>query len=82
MRNHTEILPDIQIEEAWGNASFGGTQKRDVVNNSLLKYACGYSTGHTAMCILQELNLISKKEVMTTLGKEYLFAAFSGGNSF
>ena len=76
-----QILTDEQINDAWGNASFGNIAKRDVVANSLLKYASGYGTGHTAQCICRDLGLITKNLNLTTLGKQYLFAHFSGGLS-
>ncbi len=76
-----EIITDEQLSNAWGNASFGEISKREVVRCALLKYACGYSTGHTAMLILQELGLLTRKENLTTSGKQYLFEACSNGNS-
>lgn len=74
-----EIVTDEQINKAWGNASFGDLSKRSVIANALLKYASGYSTGHTINCICQELRLIKENDVLTTLGKQYLFAAYANG---
>lgn len=82
MENVNQIITDEQINKAWGNASFGDTSRRDVIANSLLKYASGYSTGHTANCICRELGLITKGDNLTTLGKRYLFSAYSNGLSF
>ena len=60
MDNPEIILPDSDIEDAWGNASFGkDVSKRDVVANALLKYASGYCTGHTIECICKELGLLT-----------------------
>lgn len=79
MESVNTIVTDEKINKVWGNASFGDTPRRDVIANSLLKYASGYSTGHTANCICRELGLITKGDNLTTLGKRYLFAAYSNG---
>lgn len=75
------IISEDRLNEVWGNANFGNVSKRDVINNSVLKCASGYYTGHTAKCILEELGLVTKKWTLTKMGKEYLFVAFSGGKS-
>lgn len=75
-----QILSDEKIIEAWGNASFGeSVTKRDVVANALLKFACGYVTGHTIECICKELGLLTKNYNLSTKGKAYLFAHFKNG---
>lgn len=77
------LITDEQLNKAWGNANFGQTvTKREVIANCLLKYACGYSTGHTVYCICRELKLITEQERLTTLGKQYLWLQYSTGNSF
>jgi len=77
-----EIVKEEELTEVFGNANFGqGVTKREVVSNSLLKCATGYKTGHTAKCILEELGLVTKNWTLTKKGKEYLFAAYSGGKS-
>lgn len=77
MENVNQIITDEQIDNAWGNASFGPTPKRIIVANALLKYASGYSTGHTIECICKELGLVTKQCNLTKLGKRYLFASYS-----
>lgn len=77
-----EIVTDKQLDAAFGNANFGATTKRDILKNTLLKYACGYATGHTAKCIVYELSLITEKEKLTPKGKEYLWQAFNEGHSY
>ena len=72
--NVKTLVSDEQIENAWGNASFGNSDKRDVIANALLKYACGYSTGNTIFCICKKLRLVTKNENLTTLGKRYLYS--------
>ena len=79
-----DLVTDKQIDIAWGHADFGGKHsKREVISNALLKFACGYETGHTAYAICEELGLISQeyKPQLTPRGKRYLFAAFSNGLS-
>lgn len=82
MNKVENIVTDEQINDAWGNANFGSSPKRDVIANTLLKCASGYITGHTAKCIAEELGLVkSSKWELTKKGKEYLWAAYSGNLS-
>lgn len=71
-----EYVSDEDLNVAFGNADFGNISKRDVVRYSLLKYAAGYSTGHTAKCICKELGLITDKEKLSVTGRRYLYLAF------
>ena len=74
-----KIISDEQLNTAWGNANFGSVEKRDVIKSTLLKYACGYYSGHTAKSIVCELGLVAKNNlVLTKKGKLYLYEAFSG----
>lgn len=84
MKKTDDLISDEQINIAFGYANFGkNITKREVVNNTLLKCASGYSSGHTASCIVRELGLVKKKcWELTVKGKEYLFVAYSNGNSF
>lgn len=77
----TDIITDEQITATFGNSDFGKTNKRDVIKYALLKYATGYHSGHTIKTILQELNLITSKCILTKDGSHYLFVAFYDGNS-
>ena len=78
-----DLITDAAIDLVFGNAEFGSSHtKREIVNNSLLKCAAGYCTGHTAKCILQELGLVNpNKWELTKIGQEYLFVSYSGGLS-
>jgi hypothetical protein len=78
MEKTVDILTDEQINFAWGNANFGDSDRREVVANALLKYATGYGTGHTIECICRELGLTTQRGNLSTLGKRYLYAHFSG----
>jgi hypothetical protein len=81
MESVEQILSDEQINNAWGNANFGESNRRDVVANALLKYASGYVTGYTIAQICRELGLITKQCKLTALGKQYLYEAYANGLS-
>ena len=79
-----EIITDEEIKRVHGNANFGTMKKRDVVNETLLKTACGYHSGHTAKQIVAEQGLIidsRRKGIrsITQRGKKYLWAVYSKG---
>jgi len=82
MRQLNEIISDEEIERVHANANFGDMTKRQVVNEGVLSYSMGYTTGHTMMTILREHGLITKpcgyKASLTEKGKEYLRAMFYG----
>lgn len=72
-------VTDQEIEAVWGNANFGArTNKRNVVIETLAQIAAGYSTGHTAQCICQELGLLGKVRwdrtiCLTEKGRKFLY---------
>lgn len=73
-----EIISIEEIERVHGNANFGPmVSMRDVVNQGVLKCACGYHQGSTSRAIITEHGLIDDKYRLTKKGKEYLWAAFS-----
>lgn len=72
-----ELVTNEELTQAFGYANFGeGISKRQVLNSTILKYASGYMTGHTAKCIALELGLITKNEKLTKKGQRYLYEAF------
>jgi hypothetical protein len=77
-----EIISDEEIERVHGYANFGATTERGVVRLGVLKCASGYYQGSTSRGICEEHGLITKKYELTTKGKAYLWAAFSGGSNF
>lgn len=80
-----EIITDQEIESAWGDANFGeflNANKRELINNSVLKCASGYYTGSTAVHIVCGLGLATEKWELTKKGKYYLYSAFSSGKSY
>ena len=79
--NVNEIVTDQELDQVWGNADFGKNDKRHILKHALLKCACGYYTGRTAKYIVTELGLANERWEITPKGKQYLFAAFSGGVS-
>ncbi len=73
-----EIISDDEILRVHGHANFGSDMTpRDVVNEGVLKYAFGYCSGHTQLCILMEHGLITKPRPgrydasLTKKGKRY-----------
>lgn len=78
MKTPQDLITDAQIDIVWGNANFGDIEKRTVIAQSLLRYACGYSTGKTAELICANLGLVHSGSLkLKNLGKHYLFASFS-----
>jgi hypothetical protein len=77
-----DIISDEEIERIHGHANFGDMQKREVVRMGVLKCASGHYQGSTSRRICEEHGLITKKYELTTKGKAYLWAAFSGGSNF
>jgi hypothetical protein len=79
-----EIITDVEMDQVHANANFGSTPKRDVIAEALLKTVCGYSTGHTARCIIQEHGLVNRPRnphavpKVLKKGRQYLWAAFGG----
>lgn len=84
MKRPEDIISDEEIQRVHANANFGYVSKREVVDKGLLKYAFGYSTGHTLYQILHEHGLIHKlrphsyRSNLTKKGHEYL-RALTGG---
>lgn len=80
MKSH-EIITDAQIDEAWGNADFGTSARRDVINGGIMKVVGGYSNGFTLRQILNELGLVTLekytgKAELTSLGRLFVFALY------
>lgn len=74
----SEIISDAEIVRVHGSANFGpGLTPREVVNDGVRKYAVGYHSGHTQLCILMEHGLITKPRPgrydanLTKKGKKY-----------
>jgi len=73
-----EIITDVEIEAIHAHASFGDQGKREVVNEAILKAACGLHNGYTAQMIITEHGLVVKatnsRPDLTDKGRKYLFA--------
>ena len=84
MKQHrvTEIISDAAIESVHAYANFGAMTKRQVVNEGVLKYACGYTGGSTQLHILLDHGLVRKpragryETILTVKGIKYLGAMF------
>lgn len=78
----SEIVTDAEIDRVHGHANFGGMGKREVVNDGVLKYAFGYTGGHTQLTILLEHGLLRKprpgkySSTLTRKGQRYLRAVY------
>ena len=72
-----EIIPDEEIERVHANANFGSMDKRQVVNQGVLKCASGYYQGSTSTQIIKEHGLIDDNYQLTPKGRMYLWAAFN-----
>ena len=55
--------------------------KREVVNQGVLKCASGYYQGSTSTQIIKEHGLVSDKYKLTKKGQKYLWAAFATKDS-
>jgi hypothetical protein len=81
MKTTTDLIPDSEIEHVHANASFGSMSKRDVVDEGVLHYAFGYSTGHTMWQILSEHGLLRAARgrsaaTLSVKGMHYLRAMY------
>lgn len=82
MSQPSDIVSDADIERVHAHANFGDRDKRSVVDEGILQYAFGYSTGHTLLCILVEHGLIRKPKpgsyhsAPTMKGLRYLRAVY------
>lgn len=73
-----DIVTDVEIEKIWGLADFGPFYtKRQVIAETVLKCAAGFSTGSTAERITRALGLVNQKTwTLTKKGRLYLWAEF------
>lgn len=78
-----EIVTDVELDKAYGNAHFGSMTKRDVIRFGVLKCAAGYYQGYTSKTICMELGLLGLPSyTLTEKGRQYLWAAFSENSNF
>lgn len=72
-----KIVSDEEVARVHGNANFGATSPREVVNEGVRKTAVGYHCGSTMLSILREHGLITKPRPgtsdcdLTKKGKSY-----------
>jgi len=79
MRKEFKPVTIEEIEDVWHGANFGpelNKNKMNVVKGALLKWACGYTTGHTAYDILVDLGLLTERKNLTVRGKKQLWEFF------
>lgn len=78
----TELVTDDELNQAWGNANFGGMTKREVIRLGTLKCLAGWHQGHTSKTICTELGLISDKYKVTAKGHAYIWLTCAKGSDF
>lgn len=72
-----EIITDAKIHNVHADAGFEGMDKRDVVNQAVLKCACGLYQGSTSEAIIKEHGLINPQGYNLSIkGKAYLWAVY------
>ena len=72
-----QIVQQTEIDAVWGRANFGSSYSRmDIVQNGVLKCACGYHQGSTSRQIVTELGLVSPGYRVTKRGKRCLWLWF------
>lgn len=75
-----ELISDAEVTRVHGHANFGDMAPRDVIRDGVVKYAMGYTGGHTQLSILIEHALIHKpkpgsyQSTLTKKGRAYLRA--------
>lgn len=74
-----DLVTDDELNKAWGNANFGGMEKREVIRVGTLKCLVGYHQGFTSKTICTELGLINAKYKVTPKGRAYLYLSCRNG---
>ena len=75
-----EMVTDKEIESAFKGTDFGSEKPDEIIKWGLLKTASGYTPGHTAKAILQELRLLSfSGHHLTNRGRYCLWVYFRVG---
>ena len=71
------IVSDGQLESAFAGTNFGVHNPREILVDTLWKNVLGFSTGHTALRIAQDLKLIGRGRdtAITKRGRRYLYLA-------
>lgn len=71
------IVSDEELEVAFHNTNFGRSDKRELLNASVLNRAVGYHCGHTITMIMVQLGLIGEKTwKVTKKGQKLLREAY------
>lgn len=79
-RSTAEIIPDAEVEFVHAHANFGSLSKRRVVDEGVLKYFFGFTSGSTQFAILIEHGLLNRpkhmtyRTTLTAKGRRYLRA--------
>lgn len=71
-----DIISDKEVEYVHANANYGNKDKREVVNEALLKHVCEYKNGFTSDQIIKEHGLITSSGKITEKGRRYLWEVY------
>lgn len=69
-------VPDEALAEAFQGTNFGDVDRRKLLEQGVLKAACGQLSGYTLTRIMTRLELLTPKGTLTKKGKSLLLAAF------
>lgn len=75
-----ELVSDNEIADVWGSANFGSATPREIIMETLLKYAADFSAGSTATRICADLGLLNgfrkgRKITLSKKGRRYMYYA-------
>jgi hypothetical protein len=73
-----DMISDAALAEVFAGTNFGASKPREIVAETLLKIAGGFSSGNTALECCQELGLVGKNKIhpqLTRTGRKYLYYA-------
>lgn len=72
-----------ELDDAFANANFGGTDRIELLKESVFKRLAGYYCGSTITRIMVELGLIGKKTLAPTKrGKRFLYFEFANKDEY
>lgn len=83
IQEYLDTVTDEEIEKAFGQSIYPTNEsytKREILNDNLLKIACGFHTGSTIRYIAQNLGLLDNKFKFTNKGSYYLYTQYSALN--
>ena len=74
-----DVVSDARVSIVHGNADFGRTDQRQILNMGVLSACMGYNVGSTLKAILREHGLTRSDGRLSILGMRYLRALNNRG---